>query len=61
MNIYVMLYGLVLKVRIGGAITLVPLCLYGVNVDTFMFVFADLIKNFANKVLEWLIYNYIFY
>jgi hypothetical protein len=35
---------LVLKVRRGGAIPPVHLWLYGVHVDTFMFILVDLIK-----------------
>ena len=40
-----MLHGLVLKERIGGAIPSVFLVLYGMHVDSFMFVLVDLIKT----------------
>ena len=33
-----------LRLRIGGAMLSVHLCLYGVRVDTFMIILVDLIK-----------------
>ena len=44
LNLSLILYGLVLRVRMDGAVPSVRLCLYGVRVDTFMVMLMDLIK-----------------